>query len=162
MYTLNPQFAEKALCMTPGVILIDEIDLHLHPEWQHQILDNLRGIFPKVQFIVTTQAPAIISSARSDNLVKLNDYQVGTVDEEIHGNDINSLLRQIMDVSDRNPELSSLFDQFHGLLGARNYDAAEAVLDDIAKKRSYHDQEIARCRVKLRLERIKERNALRN
>ena len=156
MAVLNPQKGTAAITETDGVVLIDEIDLHLHPAWQHHVLADLQEIFPKVQFIVTTHAPAVISSARSDNLVKLSDFQVSRVHEEIHGNDINSLLKQVMDVSDRNPEVASLFDRFHELLGAKNYDAAENALDDIAQKRNYHDQEVARCRVKLRLERLRE------
>ncbi len=59
---LNPHLAENASQETPGVVLIDEIDLHLHPKWQREIVGNLRRAFPKVQFFVTTHSPIIIQS----------------------------------------------------------------------------------------------------
>ena len=46
-----------------GVILIDEIDLHLHPKWQREILRKLHEVFPNVQFIVTTHSPIILQGA---------------------------------------------------------------------------------------------------
>lgn len=64
---LNPQLAEKALEFTPGVVLIDELDLHLHPRWQRRIVDDLRRTFPKVQFICTTHSPFLIQTLRSGN-----------------------------------------------------------------------------------------------
>lgn len=54
---LNPQLlAEKALEMTPGVVLIDELDLHLHPKWQRRVITDLRRTFPMLQFICTTHS----------------------------------------------------------------------------------------------------------
>ncbi len=49
MAVLNPQLGDAVLDKTPGIILIDEIDLHLHPQWQQTILKDLRDIFPMVQ-----------------------------------------------------------------------------------------------------------------
>lgn len=69
---LNPQLAEKALDFTPGVVLIDELDLHLHPRWQRRIIEDLRRTFPKVQFICTTHSPFLIQTLRSnDELIVL-------------------------------------------------------------------------------------------
>ena len=76
MAVLNPQLGTNVLMDTDGVVLIDEIDLHLHPAWQHRILSDLQEIFPKVQFIVTTHAPTVISSAKSENLVILKNNNV--------------------------------------------------------------------------------------
>jgi len=61
---LNPQLGEKALDMTPGVVLIDELDLHLHPRWQRRVVEDLRRTFPKVQFICTTHSPFLIQTLR--------------------------------------------------------------------------------------------------
>ena len=73
MAVLNPQLGMDVIDETDGIVLIDEVDLHLHPAWQHRILGDLQEIFPKIQFIVTTHAPAVISSAKSENLVILKD-----------------------------------------------------------------------------------------
>lgn len=59
---LNPEMREAAPRMTPGLVLIDEIDLHLHPAWQQRILNSLQLAFPKLQFIVTTHSPQVVSS----------------------------------------------------------------------------------------------------
>lgn len=69
---LNPQLAERALDFTPGVVLIDELDLHLHPRWQRRIIEDLRRTFPQVQFICTTHSPFLIQTLRSgDELIVL-------------------------------------------------------------------------------------------
>lgn len=59
---LNPQMEELAPHMTPGLVMIDEIDLHLHPAWQQCILNALQLAFPALQFIVTTHSPQVVSS----------------------------------------------------------------------------------------------------
>jgi len=155
MAVLNPQFGYDVIGKTSGVILIDEVDLHLHPAWQHRILGDLQEIFPRVQFIVTTHAPAVISSAKSENLVILKDCGVINTDVEIYGNDVNSILKDIMGVSERNPVIAGLFNQFYSLLNDGRYDEAEKILDEIDGQRDYHDKEVAANRVKLKLERIR-------
>lgn len=72
---LNPQLAEKALEMTPGVVLIDELDLHLHPKWQRRIVADLRRTFPLLQFICTTHSPFLIQSLRSGEELIVLDGQ---------------------------------------------------------------------------------------
>ena len=59
---LNPAFGEDACRKTQGVVMIDEVDLFLHPAWQQRILPDLRRIFPKIQFVVTTHSPQVVSS----------------------------------------------------------------------------------------------------
>ena len=69
MALLNPQFLGEVTKKTSGVVLIDEIDLHLHPAWQRHIVSALKEIFPKVQFIVSTHAPSVISSVPKEEIV---------------------------------------------------------------------------------------------
>ena len=71
MAILNPQLLNNVLTETNGIVLIDEIELHLHPIWQKRILNVLMSIFPKVQFIVSTNAPEIINSVKSDSIIYL-------------------------------------------------------------------------------------------
>jgi predicted ATP-binding protein involved in virulence len=59
---LNPLYGADACKLTQGVVMIDEVDLFLHPAWQQRILPDLQRIFPKIQFIVTTHSPQVISS----------------------------------------------------------------------------------------------------
>ncbi len=69
---LNPHLGAEAVTKTPGVVLIDEIDLHLHPMWQRTIVDSLKRAFPLVQFIATTHSPFIIQSLRPGELIRLD------------------------------------------------------------------------------------------
>ena len=154
---LNPQLGTNGLQETSGIVLIDEVDLHLHPAWQHRILSDLCDIFPKIQFVVTTHAPAVISSVRSENLVILKNDEVIDPFSEIYGNDANSILKEIMGVAERNPTIAAKFEQFNRLLNDGLLDEAETVLDEIDRQREYHDKEVAADRVKLKLERIRRR-----
>lgn len=77
---LNPQFGDDVLARTAGVVLIDELDLHLHPRWQRHVVEDLRGTFPEVQFIVTTHSPFIIQAARDGELISLDAQPVTQTD----------------------------------------------------------------------------------
>lgn len=68
---LNPALGETAPAETPGIVLIDELDLHLHPEWQKLVVSSLRNTFPKVQFITTTHSPFIIQETAYGELIGL-------------------------------------------------------------------------------------------
>lgn len=78
MAVLNPFLEEKAIIKTPGIVLIDEIDLHLHPEWQRKIIGDLKRVFPRIQFVVSTHSPFIIQSLEEGELRNL-DKTVGSV-----------------------------------------------------------------------------------
>lgn len=69
---LNPHLGTKAPAETPGIVLIDELDLHLHPTWQRRVIEDLRRTFPKIQFICTTHSPFLIQTARADEVTSLD------------------------------------------------------------------------------------------
>jgi predicted ATP-binding protein involved in virulence len=77
--TLNPHLKEEALKETEGVVLIDELDLHLHPEWQRLIVNGLRETFPKVQFIATTHSPFLIQETGKNQLIILKNNQIHSI-----------------------------------------------------------------------------------
>jgi predicted ATP-binding protein involved in virulence len=62
MATLNPQLEADVIKQTEGMVLIDEIDLHLHPKWQKQVVGRLLDTFPKIQFVASSHSPFIIQS----------------------------------------------------------------------------------------------------
>ncbi|WFP51729.1 AAA family ATPase [Methylomonas sp. EFPC3] len=62
MATLNPQLEADVIKQTEGIVLIDEIDLHLHPKWQREVVGRLLSTFPKVQFVASSHSPFIIQS----------------------------------------------------------------------------------------------------
>ncbi len=75
-YLLNPYLGEEAPAKTPGVVLIDEIDLHLHPEWQMHILNDLTSVFGRIQFIVSTHAPLVLRSMHNGEIFSIADRMV--------------------------------------------------------------------------------------
>lgn len=81
MCILNPYLGEDTLKKTPGVVVIDELDLSLHPIWQKRIVRILKDLFPKIQFICATHSPFIIQSLKPDELIVLD----APLDEEYSG-----------------------------------------------------------------------------
>lgn len=69
---LNGFLGKDAVKETPGVVMIDEVDLFLHPHWQQHVLADLQTAFPKIQFIVTTHSPFIVQSVESKNVITLD------------------------------------------------------------------------------------------
>lgn len=72
---LNPHFESRAALESPGVVLIDEIDLHLHPKWQRHVVGDLQRAFPNLQFIVTTHSPFILQSMKPGGVIDLNSVK---------------------------------------------------------------------------------------
>jgi len=65
---LNPQWSRDAAIKTEGIVLIDEIDMHLHPSWQQTILQSFQSAFPEIQFIVTTHSPQVLTTVPRENI----------------------------------------------------------------------------------------------
>lgn len=84
---LNPHLKENAVRETSGVVLIDELDMHLHPNWQKQVVNNLKRAFPRIQFIVTTHSPFIVQSLKAEEVIRL--------DGEIVSNPQNKSLEEV-------------------------------------------------------------------
>ena len=90
---LNGYRNDQAVLEAAGIVMIDEIDLHLHPTWQRHVIGDLKIAFPKIQFVVTTHSPFIVQSLKSDevwNLDKLMDIapdelKIDTVVTEVMG-----------------------------------------------------------------------------
>lgn len=79
---LNPQFGADAPIRTPGIVLIDELDLHLHPFWQRRVVHNLSSAFPALQFIATTHSPFIVQSLGPNQLIVLDPRGQEAPDED--------------------------------------------------------------------------------
>lgn len=89
-----------------AIVLIDEIDVHLHPKWQRQIVPLLEDLFPRCQFIATTHSPFVIQSARSDsNLVLLDGQPLA----QLGNTGIEEIAQVVMDV--KRPDVSTRYAQ---------------------------------------------------
>lgn len=94
MCILNPYLGKDTLKKTPGVVVIDELDLSLHPTWQRRIVNILKTLFPKIQFICATHSPFIIQSLEEGELIALD----AVLDEEYSGQSIEDISEDIMKV----------------------------------------------------------------
>lgn len=99
---LNPHLGLNAAKETRGVVMIDEVDMHLHPEWQQTILGNLVKAFPKIQFIVTTHSPQVLTTVQAKCIRLLSaNGDVVTPSINTYGEESKVTLEDIMHVSSR-------------------------------------------------------------
>lgn len=154
MAVLNPMLGDKVLEETSGVVVIDEIDLHLHPQWQQTIISDLNVIFPKIQFIVSSHAPAIINSVAREQIRILDNGEIYMPAAQTYGRDANSILREVMKVSERPTDIKQRLDLFYGYMDVNNYTDADKVLTEIEGIVGTTDPDIAAARTSLDLEKI--------
>lgn len=152
MALLNPQFLDKVTEETEGVVLIDEIDLHLHPAWQRHIVGTLKSIFPKVQFIVSTHAPSVIASVTQEEVVVLKDHLAMTAPFLTYGKDVNAILRTVMDVPERQDDVRKGIERFHEVLAKGEIEQARQVLRRLSEVLGEDDPEVVGAETALALE----------
>lgn len=128
MALLNPNLLDNVL-ETPGVVLIDEIDLHLHPSWQKQVIDSLMSIFPNIQFIVTTHSPSILLNVPRENIWILNQNQIYQPQDMTYGRTVEEILREVMDTNVRPDEVIVMQREFDKAIDSEDYDLAKNILD---------------------------------
>lgn len=98
---LNAHFGREAAVKTRGVVLIDEVDMFLHPKWQQQVISALRNAFPLVQFVVTTHSPQVLSTVPSECVRILNNGNVYSAPEGTQGAESSRMLKRIFGVESR-------------------------------------------------------------
>ena len=128
-------FGANAYYMTSGTVLIDEIDLHLHPSLQSIVLKCLTNTFQGLQFVVTTHAPMVMTGVENneENVVyKLsysteNGYQKST--PEMYGQDATTIIATTLNTTPRYKEVDEQLTQLFNLIDEDNYEEAEALLN---------------------------------
>lgn len=111
-----------------AVILIDELDLHLHPKWQRTIVSDLQRTFPNCQFIATTHSPQIISSVLPENIQIIKNFEIDQTVKSF-GLDINWILKFIMEDSDRLEESEEAIAAVQKLVDEAEFEAARELID---------------------------------
>lgn len=154
MAILNPQLLDEVLTKTEGIILIDEIDLHLHPLWQQRILKDLLNIFPRVQFIVSTHAPAVINSVDGNDLIILKGNTAENANNETYGKDVNTILREVMESSERPKEIKDIFTELYKSIDDERFEDADKLLNELEGILGNNDAEVNACRTRVALEQM--------
>lgn len=127
---LNPHHGANAAREATGVVLIDELELHLHPAWQRRVIDDLLAAFPKLQFVATTHSPQVIASARAEHMWLLHEGRAQRPGP-IRGKDSNAILRDIMGVPERPLWMKEQLEQLARLIEDGETEPARKLLVEI-------------------------------
>lgn len=130
--------------MRPGIVLIDEIDLHLHPQWQREVVPRLERAFPSVQFIVTTHSPQVVSQLHPDSVRILDGFALVPDTPPTYGRDTNAILSDIMGVEERPRFASERLRAIAELIDEERWPEARGALAELAQDFGAHDGEILR------------------
>jgi ABC-type multidrug transport system ATPase subunit len=114
-----------------GIVLIDELDLHLHPSWQRTVVENLTKTFPNCQFIATTHSPQIIGEVPPDNIILLERGKPPYRPDQALGMDSNWILRHLMGASERDSEIERELSRIAGSIEDEQYDKATAAIETL-------------------------------
>ncbi|MGR5387982.1 N-6 DNA methylase [Vibrio crassostreae] len=115
-YLLNP--TSKSPLDVSGVVLIDEIELHLHPRWQQVVLKDLTTLFPNVQFVVTTHSPQVLTTVEGECIrVVSNSYREAEFVSSPYGGENSRVMQQILHVNSRpDTEVSEKLKEYFDLI----------------------------------------------
>lgn len=143
----NPGF-DDPLRDGSGVVLIDEIDLHLHPQWQRRVVRNLEETFPNCQFIATTHSPQVIGEVPHDKIQMIKDGKVYSPARSF-GIDSSRVLEEVMDTKSRNAGVEDAIGNIAKLIGDGKADEARATIKALSDEIGEEDPEIIRARTLL-------------
>lgn len=143
---LNPQYGAEAHLLTEGVVLVDELDLHLHPAWQRRIVGDLRRTFPKLQFIVTTHSPQIVASVTRDQVRLLDHNQLVSVRPYVEGRDSSEILEDVFGVPSRPGDVQAEIDALYRLIEDEDFSAARTRLAALQERLGPDDTAMIKAR----------------
>ena len=143
----NPDFDAPA-SEAEAVVMIDEIDLHLHPGWQRQIVHNLTTAFPRCQFIATTHSPQVIGEVPHERIHIVSRGQVYSPTHSF-GVDSSRVLEEIMDADPRTREIQRLLTKISDVVGSQQFDRARELLGSLADRLGPADPEVTRLQTLL-------------
>ncbi len=126
---LNPRSNMESTDQT-GIVVIDEIDAHLHPKWQWKVIDALQNCFPKVQFIIATHSPIVIASTKNARLINLEKNGTAVYSDGAYGYNVSDVL-DLKQGSISMPKVSAEFmTRLENAIDNGNYAEARNVIKD--------------------------------
>ena len=118
-----------------GVVIIDEIDLHLHPRWQRKIIPTLTRVFSNLQFIISTHSPHVITHVQPENIFLLNDSDEGiqyTKPLESYGKNADRVLEDLMGLNTTRPdEVNTLLKELYETINEGETDKAKEQISNL-------------------------------
>jgi len=136
-----------------GIVLIDEIDLHLHPTWQRMIIPKILEVFPNCQFVISTHSPHVLTHMKSGSLYLLEHMDAGIRAEKItgsYGKTVDRVLEDFMGLETTRPdEVSAALRDIYKEIDRSNLEGAKQKIKDL-QKRIGHDPELTKAEVVIR------------
>jgi predicted ATP-binding protein involved in virulence len=132
-----------------GIVLIDEIDLHLHPQWQREVIPALLATFPNLQFIVTTHSPQVLSKVKKESIFILEDGKLLENVPYTYGRNASAILFEIFGVTDRPADIQDKINLCSQLLEEENYDKAKVLLKELTELLGENDEAVIGARTQL-------------
>jgi predicted ATP-binding protein involved in virulence len=117
-----------------GVVLIDEIDLHLHPKWQRSVVASLERTFPNCQFVITTHSPQVIGELPAESVLLLHKGVLMGHAERALGLSSGEVLEELMEGKRRNSEVDAVLKQIRQRIDNDEVEAAQALLNPLKLK----------------------------
>jgi predicted ATP-binding protein involved in virulence len=133
----------RVLARTPGVVLIDELDVHLHPKWQRQVAADLKRTFPNVQFVCASHSPQVIGELARDEIVDLRGERAGPP-AIAYGADSNWILEHVMDAPSRAVPARQTIRDAEEALDEGDFPKARTALDRLRGMLRGEDGELVR------------------
>ncbi len=143
---LNEVNSREALMLVEGVVLIDEIDLHLHPRWQRTVLASLCSTFPRLQFVISTHSPQVLSSAENRQARLLSAGRIQENGVYVQGRDTNAILRDHMHTGDRDDRGAQELRDLYTAIDRADRAEAEKQYRKLAEKWGETDSELIRAK----------------
>ena len=143
----NPRLADP-LSEAEAIILIDEIDLHLHPQWQRKIVHDLTRTFPNCQFIASTHSPQVIGEVPHGR-VRFIDGDTVHIPDHSFGVDSSRVLEELMETRPRNVGVDERLNKIAALIDEGDKAEARSLIDTLAREIGASDPEITRARLLL-------------
>ena len=143
----NPNLAD-ATSEAEAVVLIDELELHLHPKWQREIVRNLTRTFPFCQFIATTHSPQIVGEVQHEHIHIMADGDVYPPPYSF-GVDSSRVLEEIMGADPRATTVRKLLSEVSEVIGEEQFDQARGLIDQLVEHLGEGDPEVTRLRTLL-------------
>lgn len=137
-----------------GIVLIDEVDLHLHPTWQRSIIERLTMTFPNCQFVLTTHSPLVISDCKEVLVYSLENGELVPVPSQ-YGQDANSVLLDVMDTHIRNPRIAEKFSDLLDLIQDRKLAKERELLENLEQELPESNIELTKASLLLRKQELR-------
>ncbi|HVA47865.1 MAG TPA: AAA family ATPase [Pirellulales bacterium] len=118
----------RALAQTPGVVLIDELDVHLHPRWQRRVASDLKRTFPQIQFLCTSHSPQVIGEVLPEEIRLLDESHTGEHPAHSFGLDSNAVLEEVMGAESRSRDSRDAIDAIEEALEIGDLELARSRL----------------------------------